>query len=191
MPQAASPVDRLHDQFVELLALLDAAGEVSLRSVTDGEFRKILLLAAASFFERHLTENIVDFVGEVTSNNHTVKWLVKKKAVERQYHTWFDWKARNANSFFKLFGDSFSEHMTTIITEREDLSSAIQAFMEIGRERNRLVHQDFGSFVLEKTSEEIYNLYRVALTFVEWFPQELRTFSGTEASGAAVAARST
>ena len=46
--------------------------------------------------------------------------------------------------------------------------------MEIGRERNRLVHQDFGNYSLEKTSDEIYKLYSDALFFVEALPQKLR-----------------
>ena len=59
----------------------------------------------------------------------------------------------------------------------ERQSSAIEAFLEIGRERNRLVHQNFGTFTLEKTSKEIYDTYRSAVEFVEWVPRELREFS--------------
>ena len=40
--------------------------------------------------------------------------------------------------------------------------------MEIGRDRNRMVHDDFGSFSLEKTSEEIYETYRIGSRFVDW-----------------------
>ena len=179
MPTPQTPVDRLHGEFTQLLAFLDANGEVSLRSMADGNFRKALLLAAASYFERRLASSIVDFAGEVTSTDHVVRWLVERKAVERQYHTWFDWTSRNANQFFKLFGRAFSDHAKTLVDNTESLSSSIQAFLEIGRDRNRLVHQDFASFPLEKTSGEIYETYRSATEFVEWFPRELRRFSDT------------
>ena len=179
MPTPQTPVDRLHGEFTQLLAFLDANEEVSLRNVADGNFRKALLLAAASYFERRLTTGIVDFVGEATSTDHVVRWLVQRKAVERQYHTWFDWNGRNANQFFRLFGRAFSDHAKALVDNNEDLSSAVQAFLEIGRERNRLVHQDFASFPLEKTSDEIYETYCSATEFVEWFPQELRRFSDT------------
>ena len=58
----------------------------------------------------------------------------------------------------------------------KDLENSIGAFIEIGRDRNRLVHENFASFSLEKTSKEIYGLYRSALKFVDWFPVEIRRF---------------
>ena len=39
-----------------------------------------------------------------------------------------------------------------------------------------LVHQNFSAFALEKTAEEVYETYRLAVEFVDWFPQELRAF---------------
>ena len=66
--------------------------------------------------------------------------------------------------------------MKEIVNKDTDLSSSISAFIEIGRERNRLIHQDFASFSLEKTSDEIYVLYRTALRFVEWFPDAIRYY---------------
>ena len=172
-------VDRLHDEFVALVTFLDSANEVSHRSVADENFRKALLLAAASYFEYRMSREIVDFVEEVTSKEHVVGWLVKKKAVARQYHTWFDWNARTANQFFGLFGESFSQSAKTIVRDRPNLKKSIEAFLEIGRERNRLVHQNFSTFALEKTAEEIYKTYRLAMEFVDWFPQELRAFCAT------------
>ena len=176
MPAPATAVDSLHEEFAALLAFLEEAREVSMRNLADDNFRKALLLAAASYFEQRLTESVLNVVERATSNNHVVRWLVKKKAVERQYHTWFNWNARNANQFFGLFGESFSRHIKEMV-KREDLSASIQAFLEIGNDRNRLVHQNFASFTLEKTSKEIYDMYRLAAEFVEWFPQELRQFS--------------
>ena len=59
----------------------------------------------------------------------------------------------------------------------DGLAGAIKAFMELGSERNRLVHQDFGTYSLEKTSDEIYKLYETALPFVKSIPDKLRRFS--------------
>ena len=181
---ATKPVDALHKDFADLLAFLDQAGQISFRITADDNFRKVLLLAAASYFERQLTEVVVSFVGTVTAPDHVVTWLIKKRVVERQYHTWFDWKARNANKFFSMFGNSFKNHMSKLVNRDDTLSSAIQAFMEIGRERNDMVHHDFGSYTLQKTLEEIYEMYRSAAKFVEWFSQELRRYSvtGTDTS---------
>ena len=178
---APTTVDVLYGEFAQLLDFLDGAQEISMRDTADGNFRKALLLAAASYFEQRLTEAVVVFAQEVTSSDHVVAWLIRNRVVERQYHTWFDWTARNANRFFSTFGDSFGRHMKDVVSENDDLSSSVRAFMEIGRERNRLVHQNFGSFSLEKTSNEIYETYRLATGFVEWFPEALREYSSIRA----------
>jgi len=170
-------VDRLHTDFSGLLAVLGTADKVSLRNVADENFRKALLMAAASYFERCMTDAVLDFVAEVTTEGHVLTWLIRNKAVSRQYHTWFNWEQKNVNSFFGLFGKAFQDRMKALVNSDSDLDSSIQAFLEIGRERNRLVNEDYGSFPLEKTSEEIYGLYRDATKFVEWFPIALRQFT--------------
>ena len=170
-------VDSLYEDFSNMLAFLEEKGEVSWINVANENFRKVLLIAAASHFEKSMTDIVLNFVKQVTTENHPLTWLVRNKAVSRQYHTWFDWKASNANQFFRLVGTDFQNHMKDEVDDDSDLNSAIQAFMEIGRERNRLVHEDFGSFSLEKTSEEIHNLYIKAIQFVERFPEALKTFT--------------
>lgn len=175
-------VDRLHEDFAGLLAVVDEAREVSLRAVADENFRKSLLLAAASYFERRMTETVLSFVGDATNGNVRVTALVRSKAVSRQYHTWFEWDTNNANKFFALFGNDFRDSMKRRIRNDDELDDSVRAFLEIGRERNRLVHQDFGAFTLEKTTEEIHALYRRAMRFVEAVPGALRAF---DAGGAA------
>jgi len=174
-------VDRLHQDFAGLLAVLDEAGEVSLRTVADENFRKSLVLAAASYFERRMTESVLTFVEDATNRNVLIAALVRHKAVSRQYHTWFQWNESNANSFFGLFGNGFRDFMKARIRGDGELDDSVRAFLERGRERNRLVHQDFGAVPLEKTSEEIHALYRRAVLFVEAVPRALREFD----SGAA------
>lgn len=174
---SATVVDRLHIEFSDLVSVLDLAGELSLRSVAEDNLRKSLLMAAASFFERRMTEAVLEFVAKITADDHILTWLVRNKAVSRQYHTWFDWEKKNANSFFGLFGVNFKEFMKQCVSDDAELKASIEAFLEIGRERNRLVHQDFGSFSLEKTSDEIYTLYSTAMKFVEWFPTAIASYA--------------
>lgn len=169
-------VDQLHENFIGLLSVLDDAGDVSLRAVADENFRKSLLLAAASYFERRMTEIVMSFVEDATNRNALIAALVRNKAVSRQYHTWFQWDATNANSFFGLFGSDFRDSMKRRIKDDDDLDESVRAFLELGRERNRLVHQDFGVFVLEKTTAEIHSTYRRAMRFVETVPGALREF---------------
>jgi len=67
--------------------------------------------------------------------------------------------------------------MSQLETEDRAFSDSARAFLEIGRERNRLVHQNFAAFTLEKSSNELYELYRKAYHFVCRFPEELRKYA--------------
>lgn len=102
-----------------------------------------------------------------------VENFVRNKAIARQYHTWFNWDENNANHFFALFGSEFRTTMSDRVKESDDLRVAVRAFLEFGNDRNRSVHQDYATFPLEKTLEEICSLYRKALPFVEQLPAAL------------------
>ena len=142
-------VDRLHADFQEIVGKLDPT-DISLRNVAEENFRKILLLAAASLFEREVREQVLHMVHARARGSDLAVELVRRKAVERQYHTYFNWEGRNANSFFAMFGEGFKGHMTNRVKEEDWYDGSIRAFLEIGNERNRLVHQDFGTYTLEK-----------------------------------------
>lgn len=49
--------------------------------------------------------------------------------------------------------------------------------MELGRLRNLLVHQNYADYPIEKTQEEIFEMYKKALIFVKILPSKLRKFS--------------
>lgn len=168
MPQTI--VDRLHEEFGVLIRLLESATEPSLRVTADDTFRKVLLLSAASHFEQLVVRAILDFASNSPSANRRVTEFLRRKALSRQYHTLFDWERNNANAFFGLFGEDCRAAVSAKVGGDSELGAAISAFMELGRERNRLVHQDFGSFSLEKTADEIFTLYQAASKFVEQLP---------------------
>lgn len=164
---SATIVDRLYDDFRSLSAHLDSHAEPSLRITADETFRKTLLLAIASYFEIQIVGAIVKYISESANNNQLTTEFVKRKALNRQFHALFDWDANNANKFFSLFGDSFKVFMKDRLRSDDKLNGSVSAFIEVGRERNRLVHQDFGTYSLEKTSEEIFKLYQEATLFVD------------------------
>ncbi len=179
-------VERLHDNFVALREFLQGNDGVNLLPVVEENFPKALLIAAASHFERRLTEAVKDFAREVTTDDHPLVSLIEAKAIKRQYHTWFNWQgARNANSFFALFGAAFKRYAEDAVDRDDALNDSVRAFLEIGRERNQIVHEDFADSTINKTSEEIYGLYRSATVFVDWFPQAIREFSSADGRPAA------
>ena len=181
---SATGVDRLHDEFGALIALLDAQNEPSLRASVDDNFRRSLLLAAASYFESRMTSCVLAFAEEVTGTDTLLTEFVRIKGVERLYHTWFSWKDNNATTFFSLFGSEFKALMKASVAQDEQLESAISSFMEIGRDRNRLVHENFASFTLEKTADDIYAAYKNGLHFVDVMPRLLREGSKSSAKAA-------
>ena len=77
----------------------------------------------------------------------------------------FDWEKNNANTFFAFFGQDFKFFMEEKVKNDDSLNSSIKNFLEIGRERNRLVHQNFGNYNIEKTLEEIFESYKQSLNF--------------------------
>lgn len=170
-------VDTIYTEFRDAVYVLAAAREVSLQIMLESNLRKTLLLSAASYFEYTLSREVGAFINEMTAGNSLVMALVQSKAIVRQYHSWFDWERPNANKFFSLFGQEFRDHMAACIAADEVLAEGIKAFMEIGRERNLLVHSDYASYLINSTPEEIYALYQKANEFVSIIGAELRACS--------------
>ena len=110
-----------------------------------------------------------------------VSGLIQSKAIDRQYHTYFNWKtAKNANSFFALFGSDFSEFMEAEVKQNSELDSAVKAFLDLGRDRNNVVHVDFATNAAAKTVDEVYDAYQTALQFVDAMPVKYREFASRQ-----------
>ncbi|WP_373800178.1 HEPN domain-containing protein, partial [Neisseria dentiae] len=98
----------------------------------------------------------------------------------------FDWNNSSANPFFALFGEDFKKYAINEKNKSDELHQSIKEFMSLGLDRNRLVHQDYANFSLDKTTEEIYESYKLACYFIEWVPKALREYSSEECSVAAI-----
>jgi hypothetical protein len=177
-------VDTVYVELRDAAAKLAAANEVSLQIALEAHARKTLLLSAASYFEMQLTREVQDFTNEVTGNNFLISNLVQTKAISRQYHQWFEWDKNNPNKFFSMFGKEFKNYMEKRLNEVDALAESGRAFMEIGRERNLLVHNDYASFPINKTPDEVYALYQKARLFVETIGAEFRACSAQLANAA-------
>lgn len=166
-------IDRMYKEFVDLIEFLDRSGEVSLRIIADNTFKKTLALSAASYFEDEIRRILLEMIDVRSSNDPLLGNFVKNKAVARQYHTYFQWKESNANSFLGLFGDEFRDMAKNDVRENEDLSNSIKAFLELGYLRNELAHLNFASFILDKTADEVYYLFKRALIFIDYLDEKL------------------
>lgn len=165
-------VESLFRDTKELDGFLMSNNELSLRVLVDSNFRKSILLASASYFERQVTDLISEYA-QSCSNDEKIIFFIKNKALSRQYHTLFNWDAKNCNAFLGLFGDEFKKQFGEKVSKDDQLDKSIKDFLEIGRERNRLVHQNFGSYSLEKTADEIHELHLSAKNFLIHLKEEL------------------
>lgn len=170
-----SIVDRIYQDNLDLLKFLEEKKEPSFMVQFDTIFTKTLLLSAASYFEYEICTMVQTFIERKTQNDECIISIVKQKAIERQYHTYFDWNGGNANKFFSLFGNTFKEKKLKEVKDDSILQSAIKSFLELGNERNKLVHQNFADCTLEKTAEEVYMLYQQAIVFIDFLEQQFNS----------------
>lgn len=167
-------IDQLYENGNSLVDYLKSQQQLTYFNEAENSFRKTILLSSASFFEKEISNTVIEFAKSHTGNNELVIAIIKQKAVSRQYHTYFDWdKATNANKFFSLFGEEFKNKMIKKVKDDPKLDSSIKSFLEIGQERNKMVHQNFAEVVIDKTAEEIYKLYQSSLYFIETVKNEL------------------
>jgi len=171
---ASGEVERLYNEARDVIKALAGLNETSLQLAAEDHFRKALLLASASFFEYRVCECILEFVREKTHGTILIENFVRNRAISRQYHSFFSWDASNANQFFALFGSDFEDAMIKKVRECPDLQAAVKAFLEMGNERNRLVHGNYATFPMEKTLDEIYLSYQKAAEFVDTLSGAMR-----------------
>ncbi|WKZ62521.1 MAG: HEPN domain-containing protein [Saprospiraceae bacterium] len=166
-------IDRQYENGISLVDYLKNQQQLTFYNEAENNFRKTILLLAASYFEKEISETVIDFAKSHSSNDDLVVSIIKQKAVSRQYHTYFGWDKANANSFFSLFGEDFKNRMIQKVKADNKLDESIKAFLEIGNERNKMVHQNFAEIIIDKTAEEIYKLYQTALYFIDTMKTEL------------------
>lgn len=166
-------IDNLYTDTSRLLQQLTEAGDLSMHSFANENLRKILLLSAASWFETRVCEAIQRF-SAVHSNSHPgIQSVIKRKAVDRQYHTYFDWKAKKPGPFYAMFGEECGGALKNAINASAALKQALDDFLELGGLRNELVHENFAAYFFDKTAAEVYALFQSAERFVVFVETKL------------------
>lgn len=169
-----SIIDAFYESHSGLVKFLIDQGEVSFSSGAAENLQRSLVLAIASYFEHEITEMVRDLTRRHANSSPYICTFVEKKAIARQYHTYFDWRERrNANSFFSLFGEEFAERAKSRIREDAALDVAVKAFLELGDTRNLLVHLNYLTYSVEKTPDELMDLYHKAELFLAFLRREL------------------
>lgn len=160
-------VERLIQDHSDLMSFLQENRQPSFLVTIESSFPKVALLAAASDLESRVQEVIIEYYTRSTGARDFAVNFVKNKAVLRQFHTYFDWDTRSGSRFFGLFGERFKKEMKAAMGSDEALADSVANFCEIGSLRNQLVHQNYASFTMQNTAQEVHNMYHSALYFVE------------------------
>ena len=164
-------IDSLYKDFESIIGYLDVQGEISYKNIIENNFKKNFIISIASYFEHMLKDIISKMTLKYSGNNEIMLSFVKSTALDRQFHTFFEWDSGNANKFFSLFGSDFKGYMKETVKNDENLEKSIKAFMRIGSERNKLVHQNFASYPIDNiTAKEFYQIYKDAIEFVNKLP---------------------
>ncbi|MGW7516902.1 HEPN domain-containing protein [Streptomyces sp. NPDC054796] len=168
-----TPIERMYEDQKSVLDYLISSSQVSHHSTLQRTLPKVLLLAASSDFEARVCASLIEHVRVNTLDVKIIE-LVDQKAVKRQYHTLFEWDRPNANKFWALFGPEFKQGMKDHCKNNPEFEDGMVGFMELGSLRNQLVHNNYATFPLDKTLEEVYALYLRGDGFVRSLPEVLK-----------------
>lgn len=159
-------IDKVFQDYTDVTNYLKNNNQISLLTTAEDTFRKALLLSSASYFETILQEMISKLAMDKSDSNAMIIAIIKQKALSRQYHTWFDWKTPSAGTFFAMLGEDYKSTITAELKSDAEFKECLNSFLEIGATRNLLVHENFAQFPLQKTMEELYSLYQIAMGFI-------------------------
>lgn len=129
-------------------------------------FTKAFTVACGNAFERKLTAELPKIL---SSDNPLALNFLQKQALERKYHTLFEWEQKNANKFFGLFGNDFKLYVQQIIKENGILIEQQKSFLELGNLRNLIVHKGIDTYSLTSDLETIKNKFDNSLEFAVFF----------------------
>jgi hypothetical protein len=169
----SNDVNTFYGRQAELKDFLLEQKNLSMAQDVEQMLQKNLPLAAASYFEYVVCGILRRYIDRKSNSSPELKAFFEIKAINRQYHTLFDWDKSNVNKFLSHFGDEFKAEASREIGGDAELTKAAQAFIEIGNIRNRIVHQNYAAFVGDKSSEEVFGLFQSAERFVAFIESKL------------------
>lgn len=161
-------IERQYQDSKELYEYLVSKGEITFATYINNVYKKVLVLSAASYFESVITKQISEYATKASGADKRIVTLIENKAIKRQYHTLFNWEAKNTNTFWALFGETTKTKVREQINSNDDLRASEVYFIELGKQRNLLVHENFAEYDVNITIEEIYKKYKSACTFVSY-----------------------
>jgi hypothetical protein len=152
-------VDRYYKDNLALLEFLESKGELSHKLWAEASMAKVIIIAGAGALEVEMCAIVRRFVSSIKPNDPLVMAIVERKAITRQYHTWFSWPDRNAGPFYSLFGSDFSKAARLHARQEAEFERRESSFLSIGQERNEIAHGAFCSVQCSLSHREAYEKF--------------------------------
>lgn len=165
MAAIADPIERMN---LDAQAAIDALSQpdvASVRTSADDFFRRLLILSIGSYCEKRVVLMLERFCDKASASSVELCTFVKTKALTRQYHTWFQWDASNANSFSKLFGPRFHKSLAAAMEADRDIENGARCFLQLGAIRNKIAHEGL-EYEFSLSREDVMRDYRAAIRFI-------------------------
>lgn len=153
----------LEDNHVLNSLLIENVELTSFYSGYNDLFTKTFTVACGNSFEKKLTKEIPILLSR---GNPLGLNFLKNQALDRKFHTLFQWDKNNANKFFSLFGSEFKGYIADKFKEDQRYKTYEKDFLELGNLRNLIVHEGIYTYSLVRTIESVYKLYKNSLNFV-------------------------
>ncbi|MBD8518782.1 hypothetical protein IFU11_17705 [Plantibacter sp. CFBP 8804] len=153
----------LHEDYEALVA--DLSSSPSGLTALNRSFHKHLLVAAASSLEERVKRITIDLFRDHGSIE--LSKFVEVNVMVRSYHSLFAWKEEKAAPFFASFGEQCISGFKEKLSSDDDMKNEHDAFMRLGNLRNQVVHNDYATFPISLTPDDVISLYKMALAFTE------------------------
>lgn len=170
----SNEVERVYSELASVKDSISKNGSASDLVAFESIAAKSFILAAASYFEKAVCDLLVKHAENMSKSTTLVSFL-DKQALNRKYHTLFNWEAANINKFLRLFGNDFFEFMGPKLAE-DKIRTAAKEFLFLGQTRNELVHNNFSEYSLQITTEDIKGKFDTALPLMAFLAQSLEEF---------------
>jgi len=152
---AVEYVNKIAYDFEDSLQYLNSSLKITEKNNLEILKVKVSILTLGTYIENRTYDLIVQILNR--SKDDILSEFLINQALNRKFHTMFDFKSLNIKKFLKLFGQPFSDYICSMISDDEEFSRSIECFMLISSKRNILAHDNFYISSIDFTFDEIIN----------------------------------
>lgn len=171
-------VERIYEELKAIGQIGVASNDVSARTDFGAHSAKTLLLVGASNFERRIASSIEDHLNNVTTSS-VIRHFAFNQAVKQKFFSLFDFNAdtKNIKAFLSKFGPDYSNWAKDDMKAAGvDIGNQI-AFLNLCRLRNSLVHNNYATYDIIKTLDEVWAEFDKAALLVRWIESSFERFN--------------